>query len=296
MTKRIIEISSESCYLRFKNQQLVIEQQDEILGAVPIEDMSALVIDHPQTLITQTCLGKLLQENIMVISSDDKHQPIGMFLPLQANTLQSERFAAQVNIKAPLKKNLWKQIIQSKIALQGKLLKDLTGSDIGLSVLVKKVRSGDPDNIEAQAARRYWSKLFSDSNFRRERRAEDQNRFLNYIYAIIRALISRSLCASGLHPSLGLHHHNRYNAYCLADDLMEPYRPIADLHVWEIVQEEGNDAKMNKIIRSKLLNIVKREVSIKNERLTLQGAMQKTAQSLVRVINGEGKHLALPEF
>ena len=232
MSKRIIEIGTEGCYLHFKHKQLVIERNKETLGTISIEDMSALIIDHPQTLITQTCLGKLLDANVMVISSDEKHQPNGMFLPLQSNTLQAERFDKQINVKMPVKKNIWKQLIHCKVMMQARLLKDLTGKDMGLNILAKKVRSGDPDNIEAQAARRYWSQLFEQDNFRRDRFAGDQNRYLNYSYAIVRALVARSLCATGLHPSIGIHHHNRYNAYCLADDVMEPFRPIADLHVW----------------------------------------------------------------
>ena len=295
MSKRIIEIGQEGCYVRFRHQQLLIEKDDQLLGTVAIEDMAALIIDNPQTLITQACLGRLLDANVMVISSDARHQPNGMFLPLQANTLQAERFAYQINAALPLKKNLWKQLIQAKISMQAKVLKDLTEQDKGLRVLAKKVRSGDPDNIEAQAARRYWQQLFGQQGFKRDRFAEDQNRYLNYCYAIVRALVSRSLCAAGLHPSIGVHHHNRYNAYCLADDVMEPYRPFADLHVWECVQEYGAEQDIDKPIRANLLNIVSRQIKVKSEMLTFQGAIQKTAQSLSKIFQGEEKTLVLPD-
>lgn len=295
MTKRIVEVSTEGCYLRCRHAQLVIEKEKEVLGKVPIEDMSALIIDHPQTLITQACLARLLEDDVMVVSSDSKHQPVGMFMPLQSNTLQTERFKSQLSASTPLKKRIWKQLIQGKIRLQAKILKDLTGKDAGLSVLAKKVRSGDPDNIEAQAARRYWRRLFSESSFKRDRFADDQNRYLNYTYAIIRALLARSLCGAGLHPSIGIHHHNRYNAYCLADDLMEPYRPFVDLHVWEIVNEKGSDCEMDKTLRANLLGIVKRQVKMETEMLTFQGAMQKTAQSLVKAFNDKSQVLALPD-
>lgn len=296
MSKRIIEIGTEGCYLYFKHQQLIVEKEKEVIGSVPIEDMSALIIDHPQTLITQTCLGKLLDANVMVICSDEKHQPNGMFLPLQANTLQAERFGFQINASTPTKKNIWKQLVYCKVMMQAKLLNDLTDKDMGLKILAKKIRSGDPDNIEAQAARRYWSQLFEQDNFKRDRFAEDQNRYLNYSYAIVRALVGRSLCATGLHPSIGVHHHNRYNAYCLADDIMEPYRPIADLHVWECVQEHGNNQEMDKEVRANLLKIIERRILIDNEMLTLQGAIQKTTQSLGKIFLGEEKLLALPDF
>ncbi len=296
MSKRIIEIGTEGCYLHFKHQQLIIERDKEIIGSVSIEDMSALIIDHPQTLITQTCLGKLLDANVMVISSDEKHQPNGMFLPLQSNTLQSERFDHQINATTPMKKNIWKQLIYCKVMMQARMLNDLTGKDMSLKVLAKKIRSGDPDNIEAQAARRYWSQLFEQDGFKRDRFADDQNRYLNYCYAIVRALVARSLCATGLHPSIGVHHHNRYNAYCLADDVMEPFRPIADLHVWECVKEYGSEQEMHKTIRANLLNIVERRVTMDKEMLTLQGAIQKTSQSLGKLFQGEEKLLALPDF
>ncbi len=296
MTKRIVEVATEGCYLRVRYDQLIIEQEGKEIGSIPIEDMSALVIDHPQTLITQVVLRELVKANVIVISSDEKHHPIGMFLPLDSHTTQTERFTAQLELGLPTKKNLWKQIVQSKVKGQARVLHDVTGNDAGISQLVKKVRSGDPDNIEAQAARRYWSRLFNTERFKRDRFAEDQNRYLNYGYAILRALVSRSLCAAGLHPSIGIHHRNRYNSYCLADDLMEPYRPLVDVNVWQIVEDHGHDSEMDREIRRKLIAIIKREVNMDEEKLTFQGAVQKSAQSLARIMQGQGKHLSLPEY
>lgn len=294
MSKRIIEIGTEGCYLSYRYQQLIIERDKQQIGSVPIEDLSAVIIDHPQTLITQYCLSELVQANVMVISSNQSHHPIGLFMPLDSNTLQTERFAAQVELQKPVKKALWKQLIQAKIRFQGRVLQDLTGNDAGLSVLVKKVRSGDPANIEAQAARRYWSRLFKGEGFKRDRDAPDQNRFLNYGYAILRALVSRSLCAAGLHPSLGIHHHNRYNAYCLSDDVMEPYRPYVDLHVWQLIQACDANAELDQELRRQLLELISYKVTVNEEQLTLQGAIQKSAQSLAQVMLGERKTLMLP--
>lgn len=185
----------------------------------------------------------------MVVTSDARHQPTGMLLPLAANTLQTERFAAQAALNQPLRKQLWKQVVQAKIRWQAKVLHDITGSDALLTGLVRKVRSGDPENVEAQAARRYWSRLFPEGGFKRDRDAVDQNRYLNYGYAILRALTARSLCAAGLHPSLGIHHSNRYNAYCLADDFMEPFRPFVDLRVYRLVGEHGNERSLDGELR-----------------------------------------------
>lgn len=296
MTKRIVEVATEGCYLKVRHDQLVIEQEGVEVGSIPIEDMSALVIDHPQTLITQAVLRELVKSNVMVVCSDNKHHPIGLFLPLDSHTTQTERFAAQVELGLPTKKNLWKQIVQGKVRGQARVLHDVTGNDAGISQLVKKVRSGDPNNIEAQAARRYWSRLFTSEQFKRDRFAEDQNRYLNYGYAVLRALVSRSLCAAGLHPSIGIHHKNRYNSYCLADDLMEPYRPLVDINVWQIVEDHGHETEMDREIRRRLIEIIKREVSIDGEKLTFQGAVQKSAQSLARIMQGQEKLLSLPEY
>lgn len=296
MSKRIVEVATEGCYLKLRHSQLIIEREGEEVGSIPIEDLSALVIDHPQTLITQAVLSELVKANVMVISSDERHQPIGLFLPLDSHSTQTERFTAQLELGLAVKKGLWKQIVQGKIKGQARVLHDVTGSDAGIGQLLKKVRSGDPENIEAQAARRYWSRLFDKGTFKRNRFAEDQNRYLNYGYAVLRALVSRSLCATGLHPSIGIHHKNRYNSYCLADDLMEPYRPLVDLNVWQIVEDHGHEREMDREIRRRLIEIVKREVRVDGEKYTFQGAVQKSAQSLARVMQGYEKVLSLPEY
>lgn len=297
MTKRIVEISSEGCYVHLKLSQLVLERKGEEIGTIPIEDLSVLILDNPQILITQACLRKLLNHNVMVISCDGSHQPSGLFLPLQSNTLQAERFIAQALMPKPLKKQLWKQVVVSKVEQQHFVLTQILGREnTGILPLTKKVRSGDPTNIEGQAARRYWSKIFTGNNFRRDRDAKDQNRYLNYGYAVLRAITARAICATGLHPTLGIHHHNRYNAYCLADDLMEPYRPIVDLKVYRLVNEFGGKNEMSQEIRSQLLAIVKETVIIAGEQFTLQGAIQKTVQSLMKAILENKKQLVLPQI
>ena len=295
MTKRIIEIGSEGAYLHVRLGQLIITRDGKDIGSVPMDDMAALVMDHPRTVITQACLAALLDHNIMVVTTDARHQPVGMLLPLSAHTLQTERFNAQSALSQPVRKQLWKQLIQAKIRWQARILRDVTGSDALLAGLVGKVRSGDPDNIEAQAARRYWSRLFPQGTFKRDRDAADQNRYLNYGYAILRALTARSLCAAGMHPSLGIHHHNRYNAYCLADDFMEPYRPFVDIRVHRLTEEYGEDRELDQEIRLELLELVKQMVKVGDETITLQGALHKTAQSFSKIVLGEAKSLVLPQ-
>lgn len=294
MSKRIIEISSDGNYLKVQHKQLTIQREHSQISSVPIEDLAALIIDHPQTRISQVLLADLLTSNVMVVISDRKHQPTGMLLPLQHHVTQTEKFAAQVALAKSRKKQLWKQIVQNKIRQQSWVLKSVSDNDAGLSKLVQKVKSGDSENVEAQAARRYWTRLFT-GNFKRDREADDQNRFLNYCYAIVRALTARCLCASGLHPSLGLHHHNRYSAYCLADDMMEPYRAFADIHVYEILKEYPANAELNQEIRMRLLQISEYKIPFNGEMLSIQTSLQKTAQSLARIIAGEPEKLALPD-
>lgn len=281
--------------MKSRNEQLWICREDEILGEIPIEDLAAVIIDNPQTRFSQACLSKLLSENVAVVSSDVQHQPVGVFLPLQGHSVQTERFSAQVAMDRPLKKRLWQQLIKTKIRFQGRVLKDITGNDAGLCILATKVRSGDPDNLEAQAARRYWGRLFEGQGFRRVREAADQNRFLNYGYAVLRAMVARTICAVGLHPSLGLHHHNRYNALCLADDVMEPYRPMVDLKVVEICLHFGGEYELDREVKQMLLSVMFDRVMLKGEQCCMQTAISRTAQSLVRCIAGEDRRLCLPD-
>lgn len=294
MNNRVIEISSAGYYLSYKNKQLVISSKNDFVATVPVEDLSAVILDHPQCTITQTCLMRLVEAQVAVIVSDDSHMPIGMNLLLDGNSIQNERFRCQVQQKKPKLKRIWQQLIVSKVSLQGKILSDLHSNDGGLLALSKKVKSGDPDNIEAQAARRYWTRLFPNSGFKRDRNALDQNTFLNYLYSVLRALTARHLVAAGLHPSLGLHHHNKYNAFALADDIMEPFRPYVDLHVWEVTQIISPQNKLNANVRQSLLEWLQKKVMVENEQVSIQYAIQKTAQSLWQCYNDEREALILP--
>ena len=294
MSKRIIEISREAGYLKFKNHQLIIERNGDNVASIPIEDVSVVIMDNPQCTITQVCMRELAKEQVMLVCSDERHMPNGLLLPLDGHSLQGERFVNQANLAKPTQKQLWKQVVCAKVSMQAKVLSNITGSDAGIKQLKRKVRSGDPDNIEAQAAKRYWPRLFEDSEFRRNRYAEDQNRFLNYGYAILRAIVARSIVATGLHPCLGINHKNKYNAYPLADDLMEPYRPFIDLITWQLVQHYPEHTEIVQHVKKELLSMVKFSVTLAGEVYTLQGAITKTAQSLSKVVMGDGDKLLLP--
>ncbi|MEA3365483.1 MAG: type II CRISPR-associated endonuclease Cas1, partial [Candidatus Hydrogenedentes bacterium] len=228
MLERIIDISEEGARLSIANQRLVIAREGETVASIPLEEMGALVVSHRAVVLTQPVLAGLAEAGAPVIVSNSKHLPVGMMLPIESHHLQAERLAQQVEASAPICKQAWKQIVQAKVRAQARLLEALYGDDKGIAAMAARVKSGDPDNVEGQASRRYWPAVFADPNFRRNPDLPDQNKNLNYGYAVLRAIVARAACATGLHPSLGIHHHNRYDAFALADDLMEPFRPIVD--------------------------------------------------------------------
>lgn len=294
MGDRIIEVSSDGCLIRTTHHQLVIEQHGEVIGTVPIEDMAALSIDNPSAIITHAAIRELAKQGVILVSSDERHQPVGMLLPLHAHTTQTERFAAQANLRPTRHRAMWKTVVRAKIRAQARTLKQCTGSDGGLLALSNRVRSGDQGNLEAQAARRYWQRLFTASDFRRDVDAEDQNRYLNYGYAILRSLVARTLCAAGLHPSIGIHHRNRYNPFCLADDIMEPYRPTIDRIAHRVVEEHGSGAEMTREIRRALLGVMESHHRMGERTLTLSHAVRESVNSLVTSIMENRNALAFP--
>jgi len=221
MTERMIDLGDEPARLRVHLDQLVIERGKDERSSVPLEEVGVVVVSHPQVSFTHAVLAGIAGRNAAFVVCDDRHMPVGMVLPLQSHHLQSERFSRQAVTALPVRKRLWQQLVKAKVTAQGRVLDELRGTDHGLCALASRVRSGDPDNIEGTASRRYWPYLFADPAFRRDRDADDQNRHLNYGYAVLRAIVARAICAAGLHPSLGLHHHNRYDTFPLASDVME---------------------------------------------------------------------------
>jgi CRISPR-associated protein Cas1 len=209
-----------------------LRARDTQTQTIPFADVAVLVTSHPQISFTQAVLSGLAAAGGMFIVSNEKHLPAAMLLPLSTHSTQTERFARQAAVPLPTRKRAWQQVVQAKLRAQARLLEETTGADQGLRQMAGRVRSGDPDNLEAQAARIYWQALFgknaSGEAFRRDPEGGGVNVHLNYGYAVLRAIVARALCASGLHPSLGVHHHNRYDTFCLADDLMEPFRPLVD--------------------------------------------------------------------
>ena len=297
-------------YLSLRNAQLIIrlpevvdndtlpeyfKQVSEV--SKPIEDIGVIVLDHKQITITSGVLEAFLENNCAVLTCDSKSMPVGLLLPLHGNTTQNERFRQQLDASLPLSKQLWQQTVKAKIENQAAVLKECTGEEMKcMRVWAANVRSGDPDNQEARAAAYYWKNWFRIEGFTRDRDGIPPNNLLNYGYAILRAVVARGLVASGLLPTLGIHHHNRYNAYCLADDIMEPYRPYVDRLVYSIVRQGGNYAELTKELKVRLLTIPTLETNIAGKRSPLMVAVGQTTASLYKCFSGELRKISYPEI
>ena len=297
MIKRTIYFGNPT-YLKTKDEQLIFESADNSeLKTLPIEDIGVLILDHQQITITQALIAKLLANNVALITCDNSHHPTGLMLNLDGHTLQSARFQAQVDATVPLKKQLWQQTVSAKIYNQARMLESI---DIGAKNLrnwAQEVKSGDADNHEAIAAAYYWKNFFPIfPEFKRERFGDAPNNLLNYGYAILRAVVARNIVASGMLPTLGIFHKNQYNAYCLADDIMEPYRPFVDKVVWNIVRQNGQYLELGPSMKKDLLNIPAMDVMINEEKSPLMLAVQKTTASLAKCFEGKQRKILYPEF
>lgn len=293
---------SHPAYLSLRNGQLVVklekhDDEPEKQATIPIEDIGVVVLDHRQITLTHGVMAALLDNNAAVVTCDNSHMPVGLMLPLEGHTVQQERFQDQLGSSLPLRKQLWQQTVQQKILNQAALLKELHGIETGnMRQWAKEVLSGDSTNLEGRAAAFYWSKMFPTiTDFTRSRDGVYPNALLNYGYAILRAVIARALVGSGMLPTLGIHHHNRYNAYCLADDIMEPYRPYVDRLVVETMAV-CCDVEVTTAIKSRLLTVPTLEVHINEQRSPLMVAASQTTASLARCFSGESRRVAYPEM
>ena len=309
MIKRTLYFGNPA-YLSLNNAQLVLRlpeiEKDEMTpvdykreakATVPIEDIGIVILDHKQITITQALLEALMNNNTVVMTCDSTHHPTGLLLPLSGNVIQTERYGAQLGASEPLKKQLWAQTVVQKIKNQGAHLES-RGIEHGyLAALYKTVKSGDSENCEATAAAHYWARLLPMvEGFKRNREGMAPNNYLNYGYAILRATMARSIVGAGLLPTLGIHHRNRYNAYCLADDLMEPYRPLVDRVVCGMIDEGGVQEGLTVEAKTTLLKIPAMDVLLDGEQSPLMNATQRTAVSVVRCMEGEQRRLLYPEW
>ena len=302
---------SNPIYLSLRNAQLVLHIPEvennktlpeaikkEAERTIPIEDIGVVILDNRRITITSGAMEALLENNCAVITCNQKSMPVGLLLPLCGNTTQNERFRSQLEASLPLRKQLWQQTIKQKILNQEHVLRINTAQETNcMRVWSNDVRSGDPDNLEARAAAYYWKNVFTTyPNFVRDREGTPPNNLLNYGYAILRAIIARALVGSGLLPTLGIHHHNRYNAYCLADDIMEPYRPYVDQLVLDIIQCNLEISDITRDFKMQLLGIPMLDVVINGKRSPLMIAAQQTTASLAKCFAGENKRISYPEM
>ena len=298
-------------YLSLNNKQLVIklpeiEKNNELpeiikkssIKTIPIEDIGVVILDNNQITITQALIAALLDNTVALITCNDKRMPTGMLLPLQGCTTQNERFRKQIEASLPLKKQLWQQTVKAKIENQATLLEKQTKQIArNLRKMAAEVKSGDSDNYEAQAAVFYWRNIFPTiPDFIRGQEEDPPNNLLNYGYAILRAVVARALVASGLLPVYGIFHHNKYNDYCLADDIMEPYRPFVDQLVVTIINSGENIENINTDLKRKLLQIPVIDVLIGGKRSPLMIAVAQTTASLAKCFNGESRRISYPQF
>jgi CRISPR-associated protein Cas1 len=300
MIKRTLCIESP-CHLHCQNEQLVVSytrvkgMEEAPDKTVPIEDIGILVLEHQQITITHYLLDKLAANNSAVITCNSQHHPSALLMPLEGHTLQTERFRFQIEATEPLKKQLWQQTIRAKIHNQATVLEKWQLPNQFLLNLKQKVKSGDSDNHEAQASAHYWKNLFPPAwQFFRHREGPPPNNLLNYGYAIIRATMARALTGAGLLPALGIFHRNRYNAYCLADDIMEPYRPFVDQIVRSIVDKTSHVEELNRDLKNQLLKLPTIDVHIEDENSPLFVATQRTAASLAKCFAGQQRKIAYP--
>ncbi|HET7099684.1 MAG TPA: type II CRISPR-associated endonuclease Cas1 [Terriglobia bacterium] len=322
MTERILDFSERPARLSVRNGLLVIDigersalpREGEALPyekngrdpesglrnrglqeqTIPLADIAVVIVAHPQISFSHAVLSGLAEAGGMFIACNQKRMPCAMLLPLDTHSTQTERFQAQASLPLPNRKRLWQQVAKAKIRAQARLLKEHTEQDWGLEMLAAAVRSGDPQNVEARAARIYWKNLFGEDHFRRNPEGEGLNPLLNYGYAILRAVTARALCAAGLHPSLGIHHHNRYDTFCLADDLMEPFRPIVDRAVAEIRGQSDGEPELDRQTKRAILEALLGRFAWEGESRTLFDWVSRTAQSLASAIESGEKKLEIP--
>ena len=292
MIKRIIEVSNPS-YLHTRDYQMIVEQNKNEVGRVPIEDIGVLILSHPSITISSSLISSCQQNNSIVVFCDSKHLPISILLPLSGNSMHSKILNTQASVKKPLKKRLWQKIVIAKIESQSKALLSCGKNSSVLESMKLRVKSGDPDNVESQAARVYWPLMFG-KNFRRNQKAEGTNSLLNYGYALLRASVARALCGTGLHPALGIHHHNQYNPMCLADDLMEPFRPVVDRKVHKLWEKEIFD--ISKRTKSFLLSFFSESLVFRGKKVPFIVGLQNSAVSLKKALTEGPESLEIPSI
>lgn len=294
MIKRTIDIS-EATYLHILHQQLLLDRNGKTIAQLPIEDLGVVILQHPAIVITQAVVIACQKNNVALVFCDERHLPYSVLLPVSdGNNLHSKVLQQQSNLSLPTKKRLWQQVVQQKITEQCNTLKSLDKPHKPVERLAELVKAGDPENLEAQAAQHYWRLLFGD-DFRRDPEQDGINSLLNYGYAIMRAMVARAIVGSGLHPAIGLHHHNQYNGLCLADDLMEPFRPWIDYRVYQLTQNNPQ-FQINKDVKIPLLGLLSENVMYEQQTMPLMVACQYLMAQLKRAFEDRRINLNYPKI
>ena len=292
MIKRILDIG-EPAYLHIERSQLIVKKEGVKVAQIPVEDLGLIVLESPAIVITQSTIISCQKNNVAIVFCDEKRMPCSVIFPLTGgNTLHTKVLRNQITTKKSIKKSLWKQIVQEKITAQALLLSQVGRPSQAIARLSEKVRSGDPENCEAQAAKIYWRKLFGD-DFRRNTELGGINALLNYGYAIVRALIARAIVGTGLHPALGLQHSNQYNGFCLADDIIEPLRPWVDQVVVDLVNSKCT-LEISRDTKAKLLGLIHRQVILNGKTMPLLVASHLIAAQLKRALSDKNERLLYP--
>ncbi len=295
MVKRTLYFGNPA-YLSYKNRQLIIDKPDsDDTKSIPVEDIGVMVLDNYQITITHKLIQALQDNLTVIISCNNSHMPASIMLPINGHHVMTERMRKQIDTSLPLKKQLWKQTIEAKIGNQANLLKRLEKDYTRLEWLKERIDPGDPKNTEGRAAAYYWKELFGE-DFLRVPEGESPNNILNYSYAIVRAIVARGLVSSGMHPSFGIFHSNRYNMYCLADDIMEPYRPIVDELAYEIHLTGRVNEDLTPEIKRDILQLITKDVIIDGVRSPLMVAVSRTTNSLFECYEGIRRKIIYPEF
>ena len=309
MIKRTLYFGNPA-YLSLQNEQLVIKMPEvenasvpdkfkqDAVRTVPVEDIGIVVLDNCRITVTQGLLEALLDNNVAMLTCSSSHLPIGLMLPMAGNTTLTERWRAQMEASLPLKKQMWQQTVQQKIRNQAAVLATKHRTVVkNMLAWAADVKSGDSDNLEGRAAAYYWKCAFPTiENFTRGQDGDYPNALLNYGYAILRAIIARSLVGSGLMVQMGIHHRNKYNAYCLADDIMEPFRPYVDSIVMDIVAQGEPTEELTKDQKVALLSLPTTEVIVDGKRSPLEVAAATTTASVYKCFAGESRKILYPEM
>lgn len=292
MSKRIVTVESTS-ELRFENNSLVFSRENSRPISIPIEDIGVLVLENLHTMTSTALLSACCSAQVAVVVCSPSHLPHGLLLSLDGHVTQSAALKTQVRCTATVRNRIWQEIVRAKIRSQSELIMHIRGADEGIGPLARRVRTGDTGNVEARAARIYWQALFG-TEFRRMREGPAPNSLLNYGYALLRASVARAITGAGLHPGLGVHHHNQYNAYCLADDLMEPLRPLVDQRVHEIRQTDLS-GELKPLVKRELLRVLTRHVIVRGTPLPLFEGLERYAASARGAMEHGAGMLEIPD-